>query len=292
MRSRMITSMAGKSTVNSINMRIDALKKGGKGGGAHPGVLSIGALRIAVLAVFFLSVAVTALSLLFRHNHLLHIAHLTTATLTFLLIALYLIESADIASLRLSRELRLRGTVDAGYEFAGYIRAGSPLYNMCAGVLAKNGVYPGGAAAMSALAKCRTVAAAGNSASRQGYAVTKATLEKMGLTLSDNLDDCPVKIVLGPFDPVESPAADFTLTRDRITHLLTAVYISRIYVKYVRLTRILLFIALTAAAALLVLGQIPYAGAAIALWPAAEIMILRHIERTTARLSFQSVLSC
>lgn len=263
--------MGGKSIVNLINTRIN-----------------IYALRVTVLAFFVLSVVVTVTSLLTR-IHILHNAHVILTTLTFLLIALYLIKSAEIASLRIIRETRFRMTVDARLGFVEHIPAGSPVYNVCAGALVKNGVWLRGAEAMSAISRCETVAAEGNAVSREGYAITKSTFEIIGVTLSDDVNDCSVRILLGPFDLETSQAADFVLTRDKVTHMLTTVYISRLYTKYTLLNRILLACALALAAALLLGRQFTYAGAVTAFWAAGQIIIIRHIERLTTRLSFESI---
>ncbi|MDR3310883.1 MAG: hypothetical protein LBS90_06005 [Oscillospiraceae bacterium] len=63
-------------------------------------------LRIAVVAAFFASVAVTALTYVFRQVHALHPAHIALTNATFLLIAAYLAKSAKLASLAGLRELR------------------------------------------------------------------------------------------------------------------------------------------------------------------------------------------
>ena len=246
-------------------------------------------LRAAILVLFTLSVAVTAWSMLSAHNHMLHMAHIALVTTTFLLIARYLAASAKIASLRISRELRQRMQVDPDAGFAAFLPSGSSVFNVCVGALAKYGIFVKFADDMVSLVKSKTVAAEGNAPDREGYAATKETLEKMGVALSDDTADCPVRIVLGPFAPADGDLAGFVLTRDRVAYLLAAVYISRVYVRYTRLSRTLLACAVVVAAALAATGRFTYAGAALALWAAAAVMIVRRIETLTTRLTFASV---
>ena len=251
--------------------------------------MSMAMLRAVMLASFALMVAATVWSMLDRHKHMLHIAHVAFAILTFLLIALYLARSAEIASLTARRELRLRLAVDASYMFVELMREGSPVFNACTGALAKSGIYVKAAPAMAALAKLTTVAAYGNTKARDGYAATKVTLAEMGIELSDDPDACPVRIMLGPFDPADGTDCDFVLTHDKVAHMLKAVYISRLYVGYTRLTRVLLASALAVAAGLIAIGQAAYAGAAVAMWAAGEVAVVRAIEKRTAHMSFKTV---
>ena len=252
--------------------------------------IGIKTLRVAILVLFTLSVAVTVWSMLSAHNHMLHMTHIALVTTTFLLIALYLAASAKIASLRVYRELRQRIAVDPDVGFAAYLPSGAPVLNVCVGTLAKYGIFVRYADDMVSLAKSQTVAAEGNAPGREGYAATKETLEKMGLTLSDETGDCLVRIVLGPFVPTDGDLAGFVLTRDRIAYLLAAVYISRLYLRYTRLSRALLACAVVVAVVLAVTGRFTYAGAALALWSASEVMIVRRIETLTTRLTFASVI--
>ena len=247
------------------------------------------ALRAAVLSLFAISVAVTVWSMLTMHNHILHIAHIAMISLTFLLLAVYLYKSAEIASLTVYRELRLRATVDKNAGFVDYLPNGAPILNACAGALAKKGICARSADVMTALAKLDVIAVTGNSESREGYVVTVETLSAMGIRLSDDTDSCPVRIILGPFDPETGKDFDFVLTHDKITHVLIAVYVSRLFVKTRRLALILLCCAIAAAIALSVFGLYTYAAAAFALWSASEIINVSRIVRKTARLTFNSV---
>ena len=271
--------------------------------------INMTALRIVILIAFLLSVAVTVWSMLstsggmahdsmamdsmpdggMAHNSILHIAHVVLITLTFLLIALYLYKSAEIASLTIFRELRLRMTVDQSAGFVEFLPHGSPVLNACVGALAKYGVYVSGAASMESLARQKTVAAKGNSASREGYAITKSTLAEMGVELSDRADDCPVNIILGQFDKDDGSSPDFVLVCDKVTHVLTAVYVSRLFVKHRLISRILLILALVCAAVLCVFRQFTYAGTALSLWAALLVISVRSLERKTARLSFKAI---
>jgi hypothetical protein len=276
------------------------------------------ALRVVVLVVFSLSVAVTVWSLFeanshnmhgaggdaggdmanhgayagqAAYSHILHIVHVILIVLAFLLIALYLLKSAEIASLTMYRELKLRMTVDSSAGFIEYLPGGAPIFNACAGALAKKGIYVKSAGAMTTLAKLDAIHVPGGLTSRAGYAVTAATLADMGAKLTDDADSCPVKILLGPFDPETGPDNDFVLTNDKITHILAAVYISKVFIRFSRVSRIVLICALAVAAALLAFMQFTFAAAAIALWGASEVIIIHRIARRTAKLTFKSVSS-
>ena len=249
------------------------------------------ALRAAVLIMFSVSVAITVWMMLTMHNHVLHITHITLITVTFLLIALYLHKSAEIASLTVYRELRLRLTVDQSAGFIEYLSSGVPIFNTCAGALAKKGIFVKSAGSMTALAKLDSIAVTGNSDTREGYNVTRDTLNDMKVKLSDDTDACPVKLILGQFAPETSPAYDFVLTQNKITHVLAAVYISRLYVRVLKLAWILLLCAIVIAAALIVFGLYTYAAASFALWSAFEVISVHRIVRKTARLTFKSVAS-
>lgn len=284
--------------------------------------VNMNALRAAVMSSFSLTVAVTVWSLLERGNQTLQIVHTAIATLMFLLIALYLYNSAHLASLMVHRELRVRMTVDPEAGFIEYVKTGSILFNACAGALAKSGIYVRGVQSLSALAYAQVVAAEGNSDSREGYGVTKSTLAQIGIGLSDDTGDCPVRIVLGKYDPAgtlhytpsnaeASPCsseadgsigtqraavetafpgdADFALTSDKITHVLTAYYVSRIYVNYIKYSRASLACALAASAALIFLRQIMYSAAVIAVWAAFILILVRQVEKRTTRMTFAMI---
>jgi hypothetical protein len=243
-------------------------------------------LRVAVLTAFALSVAVTALALfVFRHVHALHIVHVVLTTATFLLIALYLLKSAEIASLTAYRELRQRLTVDDSVAFIEHLPQGSPVFNICAGALAKSGIYVKNAGVLTTVSGLETIAATGNSRGREGYEVTRSTLERLGVALSDDAENAAVKIALGAY----APGLDAALTRDKVTHLLKLVYIARVYEKSLRHSRIFVACAAAAAAGLLAFGLFTYAGAVVALWAAGGIFAVRDIERKTAKLSFEKI---
>ena len=225
------------------------------------------------------------------YDHLLHIAHVVLASLTFLLIFIYLSKSAEIASLKFHRELRLRMTVDPGAGFIEHMETGLPVYNACAGALAKNGIFVKNASSMRSLSKQRVIAAEGNSESRDGYAATKSTLAEMGITLSDDTNECPVKLVLGAFDRAHASSADFVLTNDKVAYILAAVFVSRVYARYTLCTRALLIAALVLAAALVVFGQVMYSVASLAVWSACEVILIRQIEKKTTRLTFDAIKS-
>jgi|GEM_PF-2584544 len=221
---------------------------------------------------------------------LLHVAHITLVTITFLLIAAYLLKSADIASRRVYRELRFKMTVDPSAGFVEALPSGYPISNACIGALAKNGIFVKSIEAMSVLAGLDTVAAEGNSISREGYAITEQTLGKIGVRLSDNIDECKVKIKLGAYSAANGAEADFILTHDKVTHLLIAIYVSRIYIQFKRLTAISLIAALAAAAAFLVFQQYTYAGAMLAVFAAIQLIFIHRIEIKTTKLSFDKVI--
>ena len=275
-------------SIRKLNVKKDIKHSAQEVGKSSKNSLLMTVLRVAVLSSFVLSVAVTVWILL-THNHMLHILHVILASLTFLLIAVYLLKSAELASLIVHRELRQRMTVDAGTGFIEHVWKGTPVFNACAGVLAKHGIFVKSAAALAGLSKLRTVAIEGNSLSREGYAVTKSTLTKIGVGLSADTSECPVKIVLGEFDPNAEAQGDFVLTSDKITHILIALFVSRVYKKYMVYSLILLIFALAAAAVLAVLNLVMYSAAAIAVWSACEVILIRQIERRTTRLSFDSI---
>ena len=252
--------------------------------------VSVEALRIAVLVFFALSVAATVWSYTAMHNHILHIAHIALITLTFLLIALYLRKSARIASLSAFRELRLRLTVDPGAVLIQHLREGAPVCNACTGALAKKGIYTGSANSLRILANLQTVAVAGSVEAREGYAATISTLAEMGVELSDDIGSCPIKIKLGPFDAGNDAEYDFVITQDKIAHLLAAIYISRVFVRFTLYSRVFAAVFIAAAAALSAFGYFTYAGAAIALLAASGVIMIRQIEKKTTRMTFKSVL--
>ena len=268
--------MAGRNTV-SLTVILAKLK------------ISMAALRAAVLAMFAVSVVVTAWSMLSVHSHLLHIAHVALISLTFLLIALYLYKSAVLASHAVYREMRLRLTVDSSAGFIEHVPSGSPVLNACVGALARNGIYVRSELSLKSLARLGIIAVAGNYESREGYIATAATLSDMGVELSADVDSCPIKLKLGQFSPEAVPDYDFVLTHDKIAYILAAVYISRVYVRFALYGRLLSICALAAAVALPVFGYITYAAAAIAFLSASRILLVRRIERRTARLTFVSV---
>ena len=331
------------------------------------------ALRAAVMSSFSLTVAVTVWSLVERGNRTLQIVHTAIATLMFLLIALYLYKSAHMASLMVHRELRVRMTVDPDAGFIEYVKRGTVLFNACAGALAKSGIYVKDARSLTDLASAMVIAAEGNSVSREGYGITKSTLAQIGIGLSDDPSDCPVRIVLGkfvaagisPYAPVNADSssrsceadgvdgmqreagsvdgmqreagsvdgtqreadgvdgkqreagsvdgtqreadsvdgtqreadanafpceADFALTSDKVTHVLTAYYMSRIYAKYIRYARASLICALAAAAALLFFRQIMYSAAVFAVWTAFLLILVRQVEKRTTRMTFAMII--
>jgi len=247
-------------------------------------------LRVAVLSAFVLSFASSVWFLLLARGSVpMYIAHAVSITLTFLLIALYLFESAKIASFTAYRELRLRQTVDPDLGFVEYLPVGAPIFNACVGALARKGIYVRSADSMHSLAKLETVAVDGSLESREGYSITMSVLSEMGVELVGSAHSCPVKLILGSFDLETGPEFDFVLTHDKIAHILIAVYMSRIFAKYSKLSLILLVCALVVTAVLLIAGQFAYIGAAIALWSASVVLSVYRIERKTLRLTFKSV---
>ena len=297
--------------------------------GSRTDAVYMSKLRIVVIVMFFLSVAITVWSLLplseggenygvtdsgatydeatifddkhssssilgFAHSggtqmSALHIAHIAMVTLTFLLIAFYLVKSAQIASLRIYRELRLRMTVDPSAAFVEHLPTGDVVLNTCVGMMAKKSIFVMNAGAMERLAKIKSISPQGSIKSREGYEITKATLAEMGVELSDTRDGSEVKIAFGPFELPDNRFADFVLINNRITHLLTAVYISRMYVKYRKISKILLSAAIVCVLTLFILEQFTYAGAVVAFWAASGVIVVRQIENKTSKLSFKSV---
>jgi hypothetical protein len=140
-----------------------------------------------------LSVIVTAAAMIVHHNHVLHIAHLVLVVLTFTLIALYL---------QLSCISALKYAVNT--------------------VMSKSDIE----CSLTALIKCaglKTLAAEGNYPDREGYDITKSVFSQLGITLSNNANDCELRIVLGEGD------GDIILKQNKITHLLKVYYIARVY---------------------------------------------------------------
>ena len=268
--------MAGKTIVSSMNL-------------PAKNVRNMKALRVTVLIMFVVSVGVTVWSMLRMHEHILHYTHVVLITLTFLLIALYLHKSAEIASLIKHRELLFRLTVDSSVGFIEYVSRGSPIYNACAGALAKIGIYVKFPAAMETLALTKSVALTGNSKTREGYAVTERSLEQMGMKFSDSTESCPVKLMLGQFSVELCSEFDFILTNDKIAYVLPTIFICRLYVKFSRLFRVLFGSAALAVVILCIFKQFTFAGAAIAVLAAAELMIIYRIDKRTKRMSFKSV---
>lgn len=268
--------MDGKSIANSTIMQV------------KPGI-DMNALRISVLTAFFLSVTITVWSMLSKHIHILHIVHVLLISLTLLLIALYLHKSAKIASLMVFRELRQRLTVDKSAEFGMYLPTGSSIFNACVGALAKKDIYVRSSSSFIALARLKAIGIPGGAESRAGYNITKTTLADMGIALINGTDLCTVKFSLGEFNPTTAHDYDFILTQNRITHILAAVFISKVYVRFSLYLKILFISAVAATAALAAFSQFTYAAATIALFAAGEIFLVRKIEQRTARLTFQSV---
>ena len=264
--------------------------------------ISMNALRIAVLCAFALSVAVTTLSIIRTQTitceidghqshelRLLHITHVILLLLTFILLALYLIKSADIASLAAYREMRLRLTVDDSAGFIEHVPKGSPILNVCVGALAKKGIFVKSEHALTSLSMLKSLAVSGNSESREGYVKTKTTLADMGIELIETDESCPLKLALMPYMPETAHNYDFIFTGDKITHVLAAVHISRVYAKYTKYSILLFFCTIAAVSALLIFGQYTYAGAIIAFRAASWVLIVRRIERKTGRLTFQAI---
>jgi len=245
------------------------------------------ALRIAVLSMFTAAAAVTVWSMLEHHNMALHYTHVVLITLTFLLIALYLHKSAEMASLIAYRELYNRMTVDSDYDFIEFMPRGAPVFTACAGALAKKAIYVKSKSAMIALAGLTSIAITGNSESRDGYRATMEALGDIGVRFSDDTASCPVKLMLGKFNTESYSEYDFILTTDKVAYVLAAVYISRLYVRMSRLSLVLLICALAALAVLSAFGQFPFAGAAAALWAASEVMIVHRIGEKTKRITFK-----
>ena len=220
---------------------------------------------------------------------MLHITHIALISITFLLIALYLYKSALIASHAAYREMRLRLTVDPSAEFIERVPNGGTIFNACAGAAAKMGIYVQSAKSLKALAKVKTVAADGSSASREGYSMTEKTLSEMGIEISDDTASCLVKMKLGHFCSEDDVEFDFVLTKDKIAHILAIVYISRAYVRFTKYAFIVMLFAIALAALMLILGQFTYAAAAIAIWSGTRIMLVRQIELKTTKMTFKSV---
>ena len=247
------------------------------------------ALRIAVLFMFATSVAVTVWSMLRHHDMALHYAHVVLITLTFLLIALYLHKSAEMASLMAYRELHNRMKVDPDYDFIEYMPTGAPVFTACAGALARKAIYVKSKNAMVALTKLIDIAITGNSDAREGYGATMEALGDIGVRFSVDTASCPVKILLGEFDVESYSEYDFILTNDKVAYILAAVYICKLYVRFSRLSNAILICAIAAVIALSVIDQFPFAGAAAALWAASELLIVHQIGEKTKSITFKSL---
>jgi hypothetical protein len=135
----------------------------------------------------------------------------------------------------------------------------------------------------------RQIAVAGNSDSREGYGATQSALAAMRAEFSNDTAACPVKLALGPFDAETYQGFDFILTADKIAHVLAAVYVSRIFVRFTLLSRVFICAALATVVALSVFGYYTYAAAAVALLAASRVLSVYRIGKMTSRLSFSSV---
>jgi cation transport ATPase len=309
-------------------------------------------LRTAIIAVFALSVAVTAV-MIFAHIVELHTAHVVLASLTFFLLAIYLWQSAKIASLATLRELRSRfavagtvgetvtsppnskiccngvivkgssqvdesplngkrkladktagdtvrcGTINYGGELrvcvtdplrlvSDTVITGSPMFNVCAGALAKSGIYVRSSNVLIALAKAKTLAPLGNSPEREGYEVTHNALMKLGVELTET-NDSGLRIVLCNYDDFKG-SADVEITHNKITHLLKAVYTAQMYYRYIVGIRWSAAAAIAAIALLAGTGQIMFAAMTLAVWQAVYVLAIRQLDRKTSKLSIEKII--
>ncbi|MDR2531008.1 MAG: hypothetical protein LBC65_05675 [Oscillospiraceae bacterium] len=252
-------------------------------------------LRVAVFADFALFTTATAASVFASSRfastqlqslaHALHIAHELFGALFFVMLFVYLLISADIASKTAYRELKLRAAVDPKFEFIHQVPTSIPTFNVCAGALARSGIYVRSVVALTELGRCKTVAAKGNYPQREGYAITAETLAKIGVALSDDVKDCTVKITLGEVEP----HFDFAITQNKITHLLKCVHIARVYRKYSLLSVLILLGLGVAFFTMTVLEWGVYRYAATTLIGAVQIRFVRKIEDAASKLTFAKI---
>jgi hypothetical protein len=160
-------------------------------------------------------------------------------------------------------------------------------FNLCAGALAKSGIFVKDEHTFNALADAKTLNIIGNSPEREGYAVTKETLAKMGITLSDN-NVGDLKIVLCGFRDF-NVAADIAITHNKVTHILKAAYIAKVYMRDRWYRAIAGIVFLLAALALIFFHQVMFAGMAVALWSVLGVLDIRRLDRKTDKLSFEKV---
>ncbi|MDR0936197.1 MAG: hypothetical protein LBM98_05885 [Oscillospiraceae bacterium] len=164
----------------------------------------------------------------------------------------------------------------------------NPGFNVCAGALAKSGIYVKNPDVLLKLAGASTLAPIGNTPTREGYALTLEALRKMGVTLSERNSD--VTIALCNFREFDE-SVDVTITHDKITHVLKTVFIARVF-KWDLFYRIIACVAaLFAAVVLTAFAQYMFAGLAIALWSMLGVLDVRRLDRKVAKLSFEKVTS-
>ncbi|MDR3210025.1 MAG: hypothetical protein LBT36_05330 [Oscillospiraceae bacterium] len=165
------------------------------------------------------------------------------------------------------------------------LKAGEPLFNPFAAMLAKSGILVRDAAALKVLQREKILAPRGIGVQREGFAMTRETLRKAGITLAET-EDAASPVVLCAF-PDFNPKDPISITHDKAAHLVKAVYCARRYARLRRLRAAAMVLCALFAAVLCLLRQFMLVGTAPALYKAACLYILRRAERDAERrLSF------
>jgi len=163
-----------------------------------------------------------------------------------------------------------------------------PSYNVCAGVMAKSGIYVRNRKVLYKIAKSGLIYVIGNYPEREGYAVTKDTLKRIGVELSDRRDG-ELEIVLCNYEEFDS-SVDAAITHNKITHLLKLVYISRLYRQHLWRVAIYAIVFFPMAVAAFVNSQFMIAVMAVAAFEAIYLLEIRRLDRAGDKLTFDKIL--
>jgi cation transport ATPase len=164
----------------------------------------------------------------------------------------------------------------------------SDAFNVCAGALAKSGIYVKSPEVLLKLAKASTLAPLDNSPEREGFNVTREALRTMSITLSDSGSD--VSIVLCDFRDFDD-SAEIAITHNKITHVLKAVYIARVFARDLLYSKIAYTAALFTLIILVMCKQFMFIGLTVALLSMFDVLDVRRLDRKVAKLSFEKVTS-
>ncbi|MDR0915986.1 MAG: hypothetical protein LBN02_02215 [Oscillospiraceae bacterium] len=185
-------------------------------------------------------------------------------------------------------EIRVRIVENFRVSAAPSLRGSSSAFNVCTGALAKSGIVVRPDNLLD-LAKAKTLSPQGNLHEREGYAATRDTLAKMGVTLADS--GGYADIALCDFTKLNQDlrSGDILITHNKITHVLKAVYVARVYAGAVRYTKILAWATFVVFCVLCAFRQFTFAGMAVAVWDALGVLEVRRLDRACAKLSFVKV---